>query len=88
MEDNTWGENRLNCNNTFKICLTDYEMDLFLKCLIIGYWYIDEFKLFFTLNEKDKTNLYYLHKILSCKANKFFYNKVNDDFFFFIKDEK
>lgn len=75
------GHNRMFSKPKFNLYLTDYEMDLLLKCIIIVYLNEEKNNKIFDINERDKDKLYYLHKVLSCKANEFFYNKINDDFF-------
>lgn len=61
--------------------LTDYEIELILRCMAVGYEYIDESIFIFSNKEKDKTRIFYLQKIIGCKANDFFYNIKNNDFF-------
>ena len=61
--------------------LTDIEIELILKCMAIGYEQIDDTIFLFSNKEKDKTRIYYLQRIIGCKANKFFYNKLNNEFF-------
>lgn len=66
-----------------------YEMDLILKSLWLGYSQVDNEKLLFKNEASDKDKLFYLHRLLSSKANKFFYNKLNNDYYiFFNKKEK
>ena len=64
-----------------KLELSDIEMEVILRCMSIGYEYIDESMFVFSNKEKDKTRIYYLSKILNCKANDYFYGIKNNDFF-------
>lgn len=58
-----------------------YEIDLIIKSLAIAYSRVDYEKFIFNNKEKDKTNIFYIQRILGCEANKFFHNKENDCFF-------
>lgn len=73
-------ENKL---NKAKITLnfTPYEMDLILKSIWMGYKGIDNELFLFKNKSRDKDSLFYLHRFLSCKANEFFYDKINDNYF-------
>ena len=70
-----------------EIKLNSYEMDLLLKSLWLGYSNADSERLLFKNNENDKNKIFYLHRLLSSKANKFFYNKINNDYYIYM-DEK
>lgn len=61
--------------------LTDIEIELILKCMAIGYEHINDTIFLFSNKEKDKVRIYYLQRIIGCKANKYFYNKLNNEFF-------
>jgi len=69
--------------NRKKITLefTDYEIDLIIKCLAVGYNNIDTTLFIFNDKEKDKDSIYYLQRILGCKANECFHNIKNNNFF-------
>lgn len=71
--------------NKKRICLNfnTYEMDLIVKCLWLGYNNTEKEQLLFDNKDNDKNKLYYLHRYLSSKANKFFYNKINNDYYIF-----
>lgn len=81
MNNGIFGDNRMYSRPKFKLHLTDYEMYLIIKCMIIVYKYEGRRDLIYNIDERDKDNLYYLHRVLSCKANEFFYNKINNEFY-------
>ena len=81
MNKGMFGNNRINNTPKFKLYLTDYEMDLIIKCMILVHRYQGREGLIFNLDKKDKDNLFYLHRVLSCKANEFFYNKINNEYY-------
>lgn len=64
-----------------KLELTDLEIELILKCMAVGYEYIDDTLFVFSNKEKDKSKIFYLQKLIGCKANDYFYNIKNNDFF-------
>lgn len=82
----------INTKNNIKDCskislkFTAYEIDLIIKSLAIAYNRVDYEKFIFNNKEQDKTNIFYLQRILGCEANKFFYNKKNDCFFKILKN--
>lgn len=61
-----------------------YEIDLIIKSLWLGYSSVDNENLLFQNKENDKDKLFYLHRLLSCEANKFFYDKINNDYYIYM----
>lgn len=76
-------DTKLRRENLKKIDLkfTAYEIDLIIKCLALGYRSFDRELMLFNNKIVDKERIFYLQRILGCKANKCFHNIDNNDFF-------
>ncbi len=68
-------------SNRMPLKFTAYEMELVIKCLSTGYRCFDKEKFLFNDNNSDKENIYYLQRVLGCKANEHFYDIKNNEFF-------
>jgi len=73
-----------NTKNKMKFKFNAYEIDLIIKSLWLGYSNVDNELLLFRNKENDKNKLFYLHRLLSSEANKFFYKKLNNDYFIYM----